>query len=114
MPRFGVGLFAYAVLLNISAVGLGQPANPRLVLDKALMAQDLEAVQSAVESARILLRDKAGVPEVPDQFRPFSKQTTLLTRAEAQLGFTAHFKELEKLRWWKIGLDPTKLTQPLR
>ena len=114
MHRIGVGIIAYAVLLNISAFGLGQPVTPRLVLDKVLMAQDLKAVQSAVESARILLKDKFGVPEVPGQFRPVPKQATLLTRAEAQLGFTAHFKELEKLSWWKIGLDPTKLTQPLR
>ncbi len=114
MKRIGLGIIRVVFLLTVSTCAIGQSVNPKDALDKALLAEDLQAVQSAVESARIFLGDKAGEPEVPDQYRPVPKHATLLTRAEAQLGFTARFEELEKRSWWKIGLDPTKLTQPLR
>ena len=113
MKRIG-GIIGVVVVLTASTCAIGQPVNPKLALEKALLAEDLQAVQSAVEAGRIFLGNKVGEPEVPDQYRPVPKHAVLLTRAEAQLGFTAHFMKLEKLSWWKIGLDPTKLSQPLR
>jgi len=114
MNRTVSNLIAWLVMIAMSTLAIGQAVNPKLALDKALLAEDLAGVQAAVESARVFLGNKLGEPEVPDLYRPVPKQATMLTRTEAQLGFTAHFEVLEKLSWWKIGLDPTKLTQPLR
>ena len=79
-----------------------------------MAANDLAAIRSAVTAARAALGDKAGVPEVADDFRRAPGDATMLTREEAQRGFTPHFAQLEKMRWWKIGTDPSKLTAPLR
>jgi hypothetical protein len=54
------------------------------------------------------------VPEVADKFLPVPRDARWLNPAEAQPGFVPHFAALERLRWWRRGLDPTKLTQPLR
>ncbi len=83
-------------------------------LAQAMVANDLEAIRSAVTAAHAALGDKAGIPEVDDGFKNVPADATMLTREEAQRGFTPHFAQLEKMRWWKIGADPSKLTAPLR
>lgn len=83
-------------------------------LAKAMAANDLPAIRAAVAEGRAQLGDKAGVPEAADEFRPVPAGATLLTREEAQRGFTPHFARLEKMRWWKVGADPATLTAPLR
>lgn len=87
---------------------------PTSQLASALVKEDLPAVQAAVAACRTALGDQAGVPEVPDRFQPAPTDARQLTRAEAQRGFTADFARLEKLRWWHIGDDPTRMEHPLR
>ncbi len=83
-------------------------------LTKAMAANDLTAIRRAAKEGRTLLGEKAGIPEAADEFRPVPSNATLLTKPEAQRGFTPHVAQLEKMRWWKVGVDPTKLTAPLR
>ncbi len=83
-------------------------------LSKAMVADDLDAVHAVVAKARANLGDKAGIPEVADDFRAVPADATMLSRDEAQRGFTPHFAVLEKMRWWSIGADPVKLKAPLR
>jgi hypothetical protein len=83
-------------------------------LAKAMAANDLTAIQSAAAEGRALLGEMAGLPEVADDFRAVPADAKLLSSEEARLGFTPHFAQLEKMRWWKVGVDPTKLTAPLR
>jgi hypothetical protein len=83
-------------------------------LAKALAENNLDAVRAAAAKGREALGNKVGEPEVPDEFRPVPAQARLMSRDEAQLGFTPHFATLEKMRWWKVGIDPTTLTAPLR
>ena len=83
-------------------------------LAKAMAANDPAAIRAAVAEGRARLGDKAGIPEAADDFRPVPANATLLTREEAQRGFTPHFARLEKMRWWKVGADPATLTAPLR
>jgi hypothetical protein len=83
-------------------------------LNKAMAANDLAAIRATVADVRTKLGDKAGIPEVADEFRAVPADAKLLTREEAQRGFTPHFAQLEKMRWWRIGADPSKLTAPLR
>lgn len=87
---------------------------PLAALGRALLAEDLPAVRTAVADVRRILGDKAGVPETADKYSSVPEGGSWLSAAEVQGGFTRHFSELEKLRWWRIGLDPTKLSRPLR
>lgn len=89
-------------------------AMPTSELAKALTENDLDAVRAAVAKGREALGKKAGEPEVTDEFRPVPAEAKLISRDEAQRGFTPHFATLEKMRWWKTGVDPTTLTAPLR
>ena len=87
---------------------------PVAALAKALAANDLDAVRAAARAGREALGKKAGEPEVADEFRRVPADAKLLSHEEAQRGFTPHFETLEKMRWWKVGVDPTTLTAPLR
>ena len=65
------------------------------VLAKAMAANDLTAIRGAAAEGRMLLGDKAGIPEAADEFRSVPADATFLTQAEAQRGFTPHFAQLE-------------------
>ncbi len=72
------------------------------------------AIRTEVAAYRKKQGDKAGVPEVADKFLPIPKNGRWLTPAEAQGAFAKMHGKLEQVRWWKIGLDPTKLAHALR
>ena len=101
-------------LLLIPLVALAEKPPSTAALARALASEDLPAIRAAVTDGRAALGNRAGEPEVADQFLRVPKDATLLSRAEALQGFTPYFAKLEKMRWWRIGIDPTKLTQPLR
>ncbi len=104
-------LFACSILTGCSRSKAQAPAAE---LSKALAENNLAAVQAAVTKGREALGKKAGEPEVADEFRRVPAEAKLLSREEAQRGFMPHFATLEKMRWWKTGIDPTTLTAPLR
>jgi hypothetical protein len=83
-------------------------------LASALAREDAEAIDRTVAGINEKLGPKAGVPEVRDEYLPIPGNGTWLSAAEVAPGFTPAFKQIEKLRWWKIGIDPTKLGHPLR
>jgi hypothetical protein len=89
-------------------------ADLRAALAAALKAEDPAAIHTTVAAAVHFLGDRAGEPEVADRYTPAPADARWLTPAEAQSGFVPHFERLEKLVWWRVGLDPTRLTQPLR
>jgi hypothetical protein len=89
-------------------------AELRKRLDAALAKEDAKAVREAVAAARKQLREKAGVPEVEDKFLPVPANAKWLTADEAKRGFEPALKQLDWLRWWKVGLDPTKTAHALR
>ena len=103
---------------NIDALAKGGevPTKKALAaeLRAALVKEDLTAVRATAAAARQALGEKAGIPEVADKYLAAPKGGRWLSAAEAQLGFTAHFTQLERLVWWRVGMEPAKLTQPLR
>ena len=102
-------------LIGCAALALStRSTGPTAQLSKALAAMDPEAIRAAVAAGRAVLGEKAGEPEVADAYRPVPADAKLLSRETAQRGFTPHFETLEKMRWWRIGVDPTTLTAPLR
>lgn len=83
-------------------------------LRAALRHEDLAAVKVAVEQMRRALGDTAGLPEVADEYLLVPASARLLTADEARQAIDEILPRLEKMRFWKIGLDPTKLATPLR
>lgn len=100
--------------LLISAAQLTQAADPRSTLQAALIQEDLLAVKAAVVQGRMELGEQAGIPEVADEYLPVPASARLLNAEEARQAVKKSFARLEQLRFWQIGLDPTKLTAPLR
>lgn len=81
----------------------------------ALASGNTQAVRSIAQSERQRLGPRAGEPEVADTYQKVPPNTPLLDPAIAWLGFSPHFTRLQQLAApWKIGLDPTTLTEPLR
>ena len=74
----------------------------------ALLSKDETAVRKLVVEAVELLGDQAGVPEVADEYRQAPVQIEPLTRAEALAGFERIHRFVQKNKWWRIGLDPTR------
>jgi hypothetical protein len=80
----------------------------------ALGREDGVAVGRIVAAERAALGEKAGIPDEPDRFIPIPKDGRWLTPEEARTGFARVAPVLDKMTWWRIGLDPTTLTHPLR
>lgn len=74
----------------------------------------LPRVEREVADAKRRLGDGVGIPEVPDAFVPIPASAAWLTPAEAARAFVRSLPKLEKLRWWRIGLDPTTTEHALR
>ncbi len=107
-------LVASLITLIPLAPAATPPADtPPPALDDAT-GPELAAIREKVAQARARLGEKAGLPEVPDKFQPIPSDGRWLTAEEAKHAFANVPAKLEKLRWWKIGLDPTKLDHALR
>lgn len=118
-------LLACSLLAAAAGAGLAervrrQPReDPRLdearaALARALAGRDLAAVRSAVASNRAALGALAGEPEVADEARAVPAEGGWLAPAEARGLLAGQLERLEGLRWWRVGLDPTRLERPLR
>jgi hypothetical protein len=93
---------------------LAAEADLRRELAGALAREDVAAVGKIVAAERAALGEKAGIPDEPDQFIPIPKEGRWLTPEEARTGFARVAPLLDKVSWWRIGLDPTTLAHPLR
>lgn len=88
---------------QVSQQALKQTANK---LAEALRSKDEAAVRQLVAESAVILGNLAGVPEVADEYRQAPAQVEPLTEANA--GFEKILKLVQKNKWWRIGLDPTK------
>ncbi len=86
----------------------------REALQAALIAEDLSAIKTAVAQGRKELGDNAGIPEVADEYVPVQKEARLMDSGEARQAVTKSLAKIEQMRFWKVGVDPTKLSAPLR
>ncbi|MBA4065623.1 MAG: hypothetical protein C0501_18290 [Isosphaera sp.] len=105
--------------LALAAGPSGAPAQDtpdavRQSLARALEKRDAKAVREAAAAGRKLLGDRAGVPEVPDKHTPVPAGAKPLTPDEAREAFAPVVPYVERVRWWKTDLDPTKLGHALR
>jgi hypothetical protein len=77
-------------------------------LAEAMRSKDESAVRKLAAESVVLLGNLAGVPEVADEYRQAPQQVEPLTKAEAQAGFEKILQFVQKNKWWRIGLDPTR------
>ena len=109
--RFFAVSFLFMGVTALAAESLG---DPRIALAMALRAENPSAIKAAVATGLALLGERAGEPEVADRYRRVPASARWLTPAEAQHGFAPHLDALQKRIWWRVGIDPTQLTEALR
>jgi hypothetical protein len=114
MKSARISLVARLSLFLIALVPQWAPGQPEAQLAEALRREDLAAIQAAVAAGRAALGERAGVPEVEDVYEPVVAGEPVLSTAEARQAVAPIFRKLESHRFWKIGIDPTTLTAPLR
>ena len=85
-----------------------QIAQLRQRLAEAQRQGDEKAVISISKETKSLLDDQAGVPELPDEFRPAPQTVEPLTLDECRKGAALYLRQIQWKKWWKIGLDPRK------
>lgn len=86
----------------------------RSQLANALSEENIEKVRQIVDEVKSKLGDKAGIPEVDDSFREIPVNENFLDSLEIMKGFTEYNIKIQKFRWWRINIDPTKLDHFLR
>jgi len=80
----------------------------KLKLDEAMQSKDESLVRKLVAESVSILGNRAGVPEVDDEFRKAPEQVEPLTNEEAEDGFEKILQFVQKNKWWRIGLDPIR------
>ena len=85
---------------------------PRLV--SAQRGQDPAAVRAVVAESLLIYGDQAGLPEVKDAYRSPVASSELFSAERIAEAFGPYADHIEKIRWWKVGVDPTKLNHALR
>lgn len=83
-------------------------------LAAAQKAEDEPEVKRLANRWAELLGDQAGLPEEPDEFRPIPESARPLSREEIATAFDPFIDQIKAQKWWKVGLDPTKTSHPLR
>jgi hypothetical protein len=103
------------MVLSCSATSApGTVQDQRTALREALARQDLIEIHNAVAVINERFGTKQGVPETPDQFTRIPFNAPLLAKVEAVASMPAIAAYIARHRWWRIGLDPTKMSRPLR
>jgi hypothetical protein len=92
----------------------GAVREQRAALSEALAKQDPYQIKNAVTVINESLGKKQGVPETPDQYIRIPFEAPMLSKAEAIGSMPAMEAYIAQHRWWRIGIDPTKLSSPLR
>ncbi len=103
-----------ALLLVAASVPAGAARKPSAALTEALEKHDAAAIREAVASGLEKLGDRAGRPEVPDEFHPVSSDLKSLTVAEARDSFHVLVDRIAEPFPWTKDAPPETLTMPLR
>jgi hypothetical protein len=105
-----------ALTLSITALSTAGMASDSAAarLSQALRQENPELIAAAVEAGRAALGDDAGMPEEPDEYKQVPADARLLTADEAYRAMGPQFPRIERMKFWKIGVDPTQLSAPLR
>ena len=113
IPIQFVALFLAIVMVG-SAAGATEMAKHRRALADALAQNYQRAITTAVTSIHDRFGRQQGIPEVVDQYTQIPFAAAPLTKAESLISIGKVATQIERRRWWRVGLDPTQLSRPLR
>jgi hypothetical protein len=110
-------LFVGALQAQMQELGSAQrkalgELKPKLVLVQR--GNDLSAVRAVVAESLRIFGDQAGLSEVKDVYRAPVAGAQLFAADRVAESFGPYAEHIEKIRWWKTGLDPAKLNHALR
>jgi hypothetical protein len=83
-------------------------------LRAAQQREDLPAVLSLAQRAKLALGNEAGEPNRPENFRPIPALAKPLSQNEITVAFEPYLQHIVQNKWWRIGDDPRHLVRPLR
>lgn len=83
-------------------------------MSEAMKAEDEAEVRRQFQQAIELMGDQAGLPESPDEYRAVPEDARPLTENELPTAFDLYIPYIERQRWWRIGLDPSRTNHSLR
>jgi hypothetical protein len=107
-------VFFAAAIAYSAATAAGSTTELRTALADALARYDQQAIKNAVADINNSLGEKQGVPETADQYVRIPAAGAVLTKNEAVSSAIKVAAQIERDKWWRIGLDPTRLSRPLR
>jgi hypothetical protein len=105
-------LSASIACATADATDATKPSRAALVV--ALKMQDPEAIKNAVTAINERLGARQGVPETRDMYARIPFDAAPFTNAEAIASLSNMATHIAQHRWWRVGIDPAKLTSPLR
>jgi hypothetical protein len=123
MRKYGVVMLKrvyFLLLFSIGCIGCQSVFattavnTPREKLTAALLQQDAAEIATAAAMLHRAAGNRVGIPEVADKFIPIPKSSAYLTPVEAKLAYQGMLRFIIRAKWWKQGLDPTKLAHALR
>jgi len=80
-----------------------------------LDSQELKDVELKVDSLKDKLGDKAGIPDVRDNYIHVPRNARMLTVSEVESAYEKIYTQIDKEQVsWQIGLNPRELKYPLR
>lgn len=111
-----IHILALGLVITLSAQTFGQiPLSElREKIVRALTQRDEEQIKHLTQQIRATLGDKAGVPEVDDEFRSLAPRQTPWKPEETTQALEQIEGYIRRNRWWKVGLDPTQTNHALR
>lgn len=83
-------------------------------MSEAMKAEDEAGVRQQFERVIEFLGDQAGLPESPDEYRAVPENACSLSADELPTAFDTYIPYIERQKWWRIGLDPSKTNHSLR
>ena len=110
-------LFAGALQAQVQELSTAQRQALRDLKPRLITAQrgpDPAAVRAVVSESLRIFGDQAGLPEVKDVYRAPVARSELFSADRIAEAFGPYADHIERIRWWKVGLDPAKLNHALR
>lgn len=107
-------LWIFFMMLTNAVFAESGLADLRLRLTDALTREDEANCLEIGKKIILALGEKAGEPEQPDEWVSVPDAVKPIGDSERPKAFDTAFRSIQKIKWWKIGLDPTTTPHALR
>lgn len=121
MPDIVTILLRFAISLALCSINPDTFAQDASALERcqaearqALLQKDRARVEKVLRETRVVLADRAGEPEVPDEFRSIPPLTKPWSEAETRAALPTIRAYMARNRWWRLDLEPTQCNHALR